>query len=61
MLHVDKWSTADAEETAGVSPAPFGDFTWRVIDDEIGGVIAYFNNVSDANHFVSTENVNPNR
>lgn len=61
MLYVENWSTADADETGGVSSAPFGDFTWRVIDEEVGGVIAYFNNVTDANLFVSVESDIRNR
>lgn len=60
-VYVENWSMADADETHGDSPAPFGDHTWRVIDDEVGGVIAYFNNETDANHFVSAESTNPNR
>lgn len=51
-LYSENWSEADAEETEGTSPAPFGDFTWRVIDEEVGGVIAYFNNSTDAQNFI---------
>ncbi len=47
-IYVEQWSTFDAEEAGRnfdgtlVSPAPFGDNTYRVIDEKAGGVVAYF-------------------
>lgn len=50
-IYAEQWSEDDADETEGVSPAPFGDYTWRVVDESVGGVIAYFNNQADADGY----------
>lgn len=38
-VYVDEYSTEDAE-TEGLQ-APYGDNTWRIIDENEGGVVAY--------------------
>lgn len=56
-IYVEHWSTFDAEETIidGVvtSPAPFGDNTYRVVDENEGGVVAYFGTESAANKYAA--------
>lgn len=47
-VYVENWTDADAEEAGECSPAPFADYTWRVVNESAGGVIAYFNNQADA-------------
>lgn len=56
-VYVDQWDTMDAED-AGYdedntlsSPAPFGDNTFRVIDEREGGVVAYFGSHESAQDY----------
>lgn len=59
VRYADLFTTNDADEVGfdedgkHISPAPFGDDTWRVISEDEGGVIAYFNNAEDARTFAA--------
>jgi hypothetical protein len=47
-VYFDNFGEYEAEESGWELDCPFGDSTYRVIDENEGGVVAYFNNEADA-------------
>jgi hypothetical protein len=54
--HEDRWWVLDNGMLPTEGEFPFGDHTISLVDEEAGGIVAYFNSLELANEYVAEKN-----